>query len=121
MAIARSVTSPISRALPKATNMTGAAISGIGAYKVGRFLDGLIGNKIQSIGVTMPFVGRLSLLDALLVLSFKSAYRKNSMVAAAFAGDKIFNLGSSFLGLGTSSGPTVASSPKTGTAQGGGF
>ena len=118
MQIGASLTKPIQKALPKATNLTGAAITGIGAYRVGRFLDGLIGNRIQSIGVNLPVVGRLSVLDALMILSFKGAFRKNSMVAAAFAGDKVFNVGTSFLGMGSS---TTTPPPATGTAQGGGF
>ena len=110
------LTRPIEKALPKVTNLSGAAITGIGAYKVGRFLDGLIGNRIQSIGINLPFIGRLSVLDALMILSFKGAFRKNSLVAAAVAGDKIFNLGTDFLGFGTNSAPQESSA-----APGGGF
>jgi len=122
MKFGSNLTSPIQRALPKATNLTGAAITGIGAYKVGRFFDGLIGNRIQAIGVSLPVIGRLSVLDALMILSFKGAFKKNSMVAAAFAGDKVFNVGTSLIpGLGMSSGPTTTAAPATGTAQGGGF
>jgi len=118
MKFGSNLTSPIQKALPKATNLTGAAITGIGAYKVGRFLDGLIGNRIQAIGVSLPLVGRLSVLDAIMILSFKGAFRKNSMVAAAFAGDKVFNVGTSLIpGFGNS----ASSAPATGTSQGGGF
>ena len=120
MKFGSNLTSPIQKALPKATNLTGAAITGIGAYKVGRFLDGLIGNRIQAIGVSLPLVGRLSVLDAIMILSFKGAFRKNSMVAAAFAGDKVFNVGTSLIpGMGSSSGSNPV--PATGTSQGGGF
>lgn len=108
----------IQKNIPKASGVTQAAIVGIGSYKVGRFLDGLIGNRIQAIGVNLPFVGRLSVLDAMMLLAFKGSMRKNSMVAAAFAGDRILNLGQAFAGI---SGPTAQSAPKTGTAAGGGF
>ena len=121
MKLGSGLTKPIERALPKATNFTGAAITGIGAYRVGRFLDGLIGNRIQSIGVSLPFIGRLSVLDALMILSFKGAFKKNSMVVAAFAGDKVFNVGTSLIpGIGNSAASTM-SAPATGTSQGGGF
>jgi|SRR3990167_6638984 len=119
MKFGSNLTSPIQKALPKATNLTGAAITGIGAYKVGRFLDGLIGNRIQSIGVNLPLVGRLSVLDVMMILSFKGAFRKNSMVAAAFAGDRVFNVGTSLIpGMG---GSSTSIAPPTGTSQGGGF
>jgi hypothetical protein len=126
MAKLSSITRPIERQLPKASNLTGAAITGIGAYRVGRFLDGLIGNRIQSIGIPLPFIGQLSVLDALMIASFKAAFRKNSMVAAAFVGDRVFNIGQSLTsmipGMGTSQGIAPASAPGTSTAvQGGGF
>ena len=107
----------IQKQLPKASNLTGAAIVGIGSYSVARFLDNLIGNRIQSIGINLPFVGRLSVLDALMILSFKGTMRKNSMVAAAFAGDKIFNLGGSILGFGAGGNTPT----ETSGTPGGGF
>ena len=92
MAMLASVTKPIQKNLPRANNLIGAGVVGIGAYKIARFLDGMIGNRVSAIGIGLPFVGSLSLLDLLMILSFKASMRKNSYVAAAFAGDRVFNL-----------------------------
>ena len=94
-----SVTKPIQRNLPRANNLIGAGVVGIGSYKIARFLDGMIGNRIQAIGIGLPIIGSLSLLDLLMILSFKATMRKNSMVIAAVAGDRVFNLAQNPAGL----------------------
>ena len=93
------VTRPIQKNLPRANNLIGAGVVGIGSYKIARFLDGMIGNRVQSIGIGLPIVGSLSLLDLLMLLSFKATMRKNTMVAAAFVGDRVFNLAQNPAGL----------------------
>ena len=87
-----SVSRPIQKHLPRANSMIGAGVVGIGSYRIARFLDGMIGNRIQQIGITLPIIGTLSVLDILMITAFKATMRKTSMVVAAFAGDRIFNL-----------------------------
>ena len=116
------VLNPIKKNLPHANNLIGAGVVGIGGYKIARFLDGMLGNRIQSIGIGLPLVGNLSLLDLIMLLSFKATMRKNTWVAAAFAGDRIFNLAqnpSSLLSLGGFASNVTSVSPVSGSPGGG--
>lgn len=119
----QSIVNPVAKHLPKANNLIGSGVVGIGAYKIARFIDSLTGNRIQSFGIQLPFVGSLSLLDVIMLLAFKASMHKNSMVAAAFAGDRVFNLAISPANLipglrmeKNTSSPTASSG-----TQGGGF
>ena len=89
----------VQKNLPKANNMISAGVTGIGGYSIARFIDNLIGGRLQAIGIGLPIIGSLSALDLVMILAFKGAMRKNSMVAAAFAGDRIFNLRSGIPGI----------------------
>ena len=116
------ILNPIKKNLPHANNHIGAAVVGIGGYKIARFLDNMLGNRVQSIGIGLPIVGSISLLDLVMLLSFKATMRKNTMVVAAFAGDRIFNLAQNPAGLipsisGFSPSSSVAAS--TGSPGGG--
>ncbi len=119
-----SISRPIQKNLPKANNLIGAGVVGIGSYKIARFLDGMIGNRVQSIGIQLPLVGSLSVLDILMLTAFKATMRKNSMVAAAFAGDRVFNLAQNPASLipginfGQSIVPAVSSGQSTATGGG---
>src|SRR5574338_673533 len=85
--------SKVQKLLPRATGVAGAAMIGIGSYKLARFVDSLIGNRIQAIGIDLPFAGRVSLLDAVLIPSFLATmHKKPSWVFAAIAADRVLNL-----------------------------
>ena len=115
------ILNPIKKNLPHANNLIGAGVVGIGSYKIARFLDGMIGNRIQSIGIGLPIIGSLSLLDLIMILSFKATMRKNSMVIAAVAGDRVFNLAQNPAGLIPSiSGFSPANSVSQSTGSPGG-
>ena len=89
----------VSKFLPRASGIVGAGIVGVGSYKIARFVDGMLGNRIQSIGIGLPIIGSLSLLDVVMILAFKATMRKNSMVIAAVAGDRVLNLAQNPIGL----------------------
>lgn len=124
MAGLSSISKPIQKNLPHANNLIGAGVVGIGSYKIARFLDGMIGNRVQNIGINLPFVGSLSVLDILMLTAFKATMRKNSMVAAAFAGDRVFNLAQNpaslipGLSFGSSGSGVTQSAPATATGGG---
>lgn len=120
MAIATTITRPIQKNIPKASGIIQAGVVGIGSYSVARFLDGLIGGRLSAIGIGLPIVGSLSVLDLIMILSFKAVMRKNSLVAAAFAGDRVFNLRTGVPGLAQLNINAQSISSTTGP-QGGGF
>ena len=122
MAIAASITRPVSKFLPKAQGAVQSGIVGIGAYSVARFLDGMLGGRLQSIGFALPIIGSLSVLDLVMILSFKATMRNWKNVGAAFAGDRIFNLKSGIPGINIPmSGPSASSVSSSTGQQGGGF
>ena len=123
MALLANVTKPIQKNLPRASNLIGAGVVGIGSYKIARFLDGMIGGRVQSIGIGLPIIGSLSLLDLIMVLSFKATMRKNTMVAAAVAADRVFNLAQNPAGLipNISLGSNVNSLGNSAGSPGGGI
>lgn len=126
MAFLSSITGPAVKQIPATRNIPQSMIVGAGAYRAARFLDGLIGNRVQSVGIPLPFIGSLSLLDLFMVATFKAAMKRNSNVAAAFAGDRILNLGQSLAqiaGLGGVAGSASNKNSPTSTSgpSGGGF
>ena len=122
MAIAQSITKPVSKFLPKAQGAVQSGIVGIGAYSVARFLDGMLGGKLQSIGFGLPIIGSLSVLDLVMILSFKATMKNWKNVSAAFAGDRIFNLKSGIPGVNIPiQGPSPSSLSSSAGTPGGGF
>ena len=121
MVMLASVTKPIQKNLPKANNLISAGVVGIGGYSIARFVDGLIGGRLQAIGIGLPIIGSISVLDLVMLLSFKATMRKNTMVAAAFAGDRIFNLRQGVPGLSGLNLSTAGLSSAAGPTGGGLF
>ena len=77
----------------------------IGVDKIFTFLDNLEGGMVQKIGVPVPIIGRLSLLDGIEYLVVAGGAKLNMDTVIAFAVTKFFNAGvnyASALHLGTS-------------------
>ena len=122
MAFGSSLLNPAVKQIPAVRNIPQSMIVGAGAYRAARFLDGMIGNRVQSIGIPLPLIGSLSLLDAFMVLTFKAAMKRNSNVAAAVAGDRLLNLGTSLAQLaGTPASPSQGAPTLSSGPRGGGF
>ena len=121
MAMLQGLTKPIQKNLPKANNLVSAGVTGIGGYSIARFIDNLIGGRLQAIGIGLPIIGSLSALDLVMILSFKATMRKNSMVAAAFAGDRIFNLRQGIPGITPGLNLSTAGLSSAAGPQGGGL
>lgn len=124
MAFLSSITGPAVKQIPATRNIPQSMIVGAGAYRAARFLDGLIGNRVQSIGIPLPFIGSLSLLDLFMVATFKAAMKRNSNVAAAVAGDRLLNLGQSLsqiTGIAAMQSSNKNSPTSTSGPSGGGF
>lgn len=124
MAFLSSITGPAVKQIPATRNIPQSMIVGAGAYRAARFLDGLIGNRVQSIGIPLPFIGSLSLLDLFMVATFKAAMKRNSNVAAAVAGDRLLNLGQSLsqiTGITAMQSSNKNSPTSTSGPSGGGF
>jgi len=62
-----SLIKPIEKHVPQAKKsgmqIVSTSISGVGFDQVGKVLDNFIGSPFQRFGVTLPVVGRLSVLD----------------------------------------------------------
>ena len=121
MAIAASITRPVSKFLPKATGAVQSGIVGIGAYSIARYLDGMLGGRLQGIGFGLPIIGSLSVLDLVMILSFKATMRNWKNVGAAFAGDRIFNLKSGIPGVNIPTNQPLIGLTGSSGQQGGGF
>lgn len=65
----------------------------IGLDKVLSFVDGLEGGMVQKIGVPVPIIGRLSLLDAIEYMIIAGGAKFNVDTLIAFAATKFFNAG----------------------------
>lgn len=96
-------------------------MAGAGSYAFARFFDNtLLSGTIQSMGITLPILGRFSLLDVIMGLTFKGAFKKNSLVISAIAGDRILIAGRSLASLipglqkPASNNPTINNSGKLG-------
>lgn len=116
------LTKPVEKNIPKASNIPTAMMAGAGSYAFARFFDNtILSGAIQSMGITLPIFGRLSLLDVIMVGAFKGAFRKNTLVLSAWAGDRVLIAGRSLASLipsfgkqGNTPNPTVANSGQTG-------
>jgi|SRR5579872_4096488 len=65
----------------------------IGVDKIFNFLDNLEGGMVKKIGVPVPIIGRLSLLDGLEYLVVAGGAKLNMDTVIAFAVTKFFNAG----------------------------
>jgi len=58
-----SIQSTFSKAVPQSKGMVQTAITGIGFDNLLKVTDSLIGSPMQRVGVSVPIVGRLSIID----------------------------------------------------------
>lgn len=65
----------------------------IGVDKIFTFLDGLAGSPIQKIGISVPVIGRLSVLDGIEYMVVAGGAKLNMDTVIAFAVTKFFNAG----------------------------
>jgi len=58
-----SILSQITKSVPTSKGVVQTAVTGIGFDSVLKVVDGFIGSPMQKFGVSVPVVGRLSLID----------------------------------------------------------
>lgn len=57
------ITTSLTKIVPQSRGMVQTAVTGIGFDQVLKVVDGFVGSPMQKFGVSVPIVGRLSLVD----------------------------------------------------------
>lgn len=81
----------------------------IGVDKIFNFLDNLEGGMIKKIGVNVPIIGRLSLLDGIEYLVVAGGAKLNMDTVIAFVATKFFNAGINYASSLGISAPQISS------------
>ena len=83
----------IQKTIPHAKGVVGTTMVYIGVDKVFNFVDDIVGSPLLKIGVNVPLMGRISVMDVITYMAVAQGFKFRTYTVIAFFANKFLNQG----------------------------